>query len=96
MKRICLKCKNEIVNLNLTQEQKIEIGSLLRIDKKLDIVKKLKDEFGFSHTDSKIIVDHLNKDFGRCGRCNYEDLKLEYIDCPKCKAFNYNLDFNIE
>ncbi len=88
-----MRCNNEILNLNLNEEQRNDVGRLLKQDKKLAIVTKLKDEYGFSHRDSKVIMDHLNKDFGKCGRCNYADLRFEYIDCPKCNAFNYNFNF---
>ena len=91
MDRKCLRCKNKIVELILSDKQRVEIWGLLTQDLKLFIVKKLKDEYGYEHGEAKIIVDHLNKDFGKCGRCDYDQLSVEYVDCPKCKAFNYNL-----
>ena len=41
--------------------------------------------------DAKGIVAHLNKEYGNCIRCNFDKLTKENIECPKCKAFNYNL-----
>lgn len=93
MNRNCSRCENEIVNLNLSDEQAVEIWGLQRQDLKLFIVKKLKDEFEYSHREAKIIMDHLNPEIGRCQRCDYDQLGGEYVDCPKCKAFNCNMNF---
>lgn len=92
MNRNCCRCGNEIVELKLSDEQAIEIWGLQSQDLKLFIVKKLKDEFGYSHKESKIIMDHLNPKKGKCQRCYYDQLEGENVDCPKCKAFNYNMD----
>jgi hypothetical protein len=34
---------------------------------------------------------HFNPQYGKCHNCNYSALDREYMECPKCKAFNYNL-----
>lgn len=93
MSRNCSRCGNEIVELILSDKQAIEIWGLQVQDLKLSIVKKLKDDFGYTHRESKIIMDHLNPKKGKCRRCDYENLQGENVDCPKCKAFNYNMDF---
>lgn len=93
MKRNCSRCGNEIVELKLSEEQIIEIWGLQIQHLKLFIVKKLKDEFGYTHKESKIIMDHLNPEKGKCQRCDFDKLEGENVDCPKCKAFNYNMDF---
>lgn len=49
------------------------------------------DKNKVAHREAKIIVDHLNKEYGKCGRCDYNDLDKECTECPKCGAFNYNL-----
>ncbi len=92
MNRTCLKCGNEIIDLKLSDEQSVELWGLQSQNLKLFIIQKLK-EFGYSHNESKIIMDHLNPEIGKCFRCNYEGLEGDHVDCPKCKSFNYNIDF---
>ncbi len=87
----CAKCKWEIVDLKLTDQQRIALWGCLAQDMKLFAVKQLLDD-GFSHRDAKGIVDHLNEKHGKCTRCSFDELKGEAVVCPKCKAFNYNLD----
>jgi len=94
MKTVCKRCCSEIKDLNFSEEQKLEIWGLINQNLKLSAVKKLIDNYQLSHKESKIIVAHLNKDFGKCHGCNFEDLTEENIECPKCKAFNYNLKIN--
>jgi len=94
MRTSCKRCNSEIKNLNFSEEQKLEIWGLINQDLKLFAVKKLIDEYKLSHKEAKIIIAHLNKDFGECHRCNFKDLSEEYKECPKCKAFNYNLKVN--
>lgn len=92
MKFYCKKCKNEINKLNLTEEQNLEIFGLIKQDLKIFAVKKLIDEFKFSHRDAKIIVTHFNLENGKCHRCDFDELENENIECPKCGAFNYNIN----
>jgi len=54
------------------------------------IVKKLVEEFKLSLLDSKFILHHINVVYGHCNRCKHQGLKEEYINCPKCKALNFN------
>lgn len=49
------------------------------------------DDYKVVHREAKIIVDHLNGKYGKCVRCAYDDLDKECIECPKCGAFNYNI-----
>jgi hypothetical protein len=87
----CKRCGNEIPGLDLSEEQRLEVWGLLVQDFKLFAIKKIMDAGGYSHRDAKIIVDHLNASFGKCTRCNFNGLKEENTECPKCKSFNYNL-----
>ena len=87
------KCKNcgwEITDINLSDGQRLEIWKLIDQDQKLFAVKKMRDDFGISHASAKVIVAHLNK-FGKCHKCGFDELKGEYVECPKCKSFNYNV-----
>ena len=90
MKMNCKKCGNEINELNFTEEQKFEILGMVKQDLKLFAVKKIIDDFGFSHKDAKIIVTHINNEYGKCNRCENNELNSENVECPKCGAFNYN------
>jgi hypothetical protein len=87
----CKRCGNEIAELYLSEEQRLEVWGLLNQGFQLWAVKMIKDADLYSHREAKIIVEHLNKAFGKCIRCNFADLKEENTECPKCKAFNYNL-----
>ncbi|MCB9198184.1 MAG: hypothetical protein H6600_06985 [Flavobacteriales bacterium] len=91
MTKTCTKCKNEIPDLNLTEEARLKLYGLIYQDLKLFAVKQIMDEQKVAHREAKIIVDHLNKKYGKCGRCDYSELDKESIECPKCGAFNYNM-----
>lgn len=92
MKFYCKKCKNDINELNLSEEQKFEVMGMVKQDLNLFAVKKLIDDFGFSHKEAKIIVTYLNAENGKCQRCNFDELEKQNTACPECGAFNYNLD----
>ena len=91
MNKKCKRCKWEINEINLTEIQRLEIYSLINQDLKMFAIQKLKDELKLSLKEAKGIVVHLNKEYGNCIRCNFDKLIKENIECPKCKAFNYNL-----
>lgn len=95
MARTCKRCGNEIPFLNLSEDQKLELFGLIIQDLKLFAVKKLIDEFSYSHKEAKVIIDHWNADFGKCIRCEFSELNEENIECPKCKSFNYNFKIRI-
>ncbi|MGV6832041.1 MAG: hypothetical protein ACWA5P_10850 [bacterium] len=78
--------------MNLNEEHKFELLGLIKQDLKLFAVKKLMDEFKVGHRDAKNIVAHLNSEYGKCHRCDFKQLENENIECPKCGAFNYNLN----
>ncbi|WP_046757776.1 hypothetical protein [Kordia jejudonensis] len=90
MKLNCKKCGNEIYLLHLTEEQKFEIWGMVKQDLKLFAIKKIVDDFGLSHKEAKIIVSHINPDYGTCNRCENDELDSENIECIKCGAFNFN------
>ncbi len=91
MKSDFKRCGSEIRELNFKEEDKFEIWGMMNQDLKLFAIKKLIDEYKLSHKEAKVIVAHLNKEFGKCHRCNFENLNEENVECPKCKSFNYNL-----
>lgn len=91
MKINCKKCKNEVVKIDFSQEQKLDIYILMQNDVKIFAEKKLIDEFDLDKNEAKIIIQHLNIRNGRCAECEFDKLEGEYIECPNCGAFNYNL-----
>lgn len=86
----CNKCGWQVEKLDFAEETALEIWYLMRQDTKLYGVKKL-IEIGIGHAKAKGIATHYNPEFGKCHNCNYSALEREYIECPKCKSFNYNL-----
>lgn len=99
MKINCNKCKNEVMTLNFSEEQKLDLYILMQNDLKVFTEKKLIDEFNVDKKVAKIIIQHLNNRNGSCAECEFEELNGEYIECPNCGAFNYNLNepvFNLE
>jgi len=94
MNEICSRCNNQITKLNLSDEDKIETWGLLQTGFKLFAIDKIKTKLGLSLTQSKLISNHLNSEFGECINCQSEIPKEENIECKTCKAFNYNLTFN--
>ncbi len=91
MNNKCNRCNWEIAQLNLSDEQKLEVLSLLKQDLKLFAIQYLHQKLQFNLTEAKGIILHSNKDFGVCHRCDYAELAKDNMECPKCKAFNYNL-----
>ena len=95
MKKICKKCKNEIPDMDLTEEAKLKLYGLIYQELKLFAVKMLTDEYELGHKEAKIIVTHMNRHYGKCTRCDFNELNSECVECPKCGAFNYNLKLPI-
>lgn len=86
----CKRCGSEIVELSFSKEHLLEIWQLITQNIKLFAVKKMMAEYGLEHIEAKFIVMHFNTAHGKCHRCNSGNLEGENIECPKCKAFNYN------
>jgi len=57
---------------------------------RLRLVKYIVDNYTISHSDAKYIVTHINKTYGHCHHCSFDNLKAEYINCPQCGALNFN------
>jgi len=87
----CNKCGWQVEKLDFSEEIILEIWALIAQDAKLFAVKKLKDAFGVDLGKAKGIMMHFNPQYGKCHNCNYSALDREYIECPKCRSFNYNL-----
>lgn len=95
MKVQCKNClQNEVVEIpDFTQSEKMDLMEYYQ-KSPLHTVKHLINNFKVRHIDAKYIVTHINKDYGRCNRCIYDNLDEEYIKCPKCGALNFNWKTN--
>ncbi|CAM4036586.1 MULTISPECIES: hypothetical protein [Flavobacterium] len=88
----CKKCKNKVLNLSFTEEQKLDIYVLMQNNLKELVEEKLVKEFNLNIDEARNSVQHLNNRNGRCVECEFKKLEGEYIECPNCAAFNYNLN----
>ena len=91
MTRICKKCNNSIIELSLSEEQKLDLWSSISQGLHVVAAKVLMDLNGLNSEDANIIIAHLNKEYGKCCNCDFDQLDDENIECPECGAFNYNL-----
>src|SRR5689334_6928327 len=87
----CKKCGWQMEKLVFSEEIALEIWGLVIQDANLFAINKLKDVFKLDLKNAKAVILHFNPKFGKCHNCNYSQLDKEYMECPKCKAFNYNL-----
>ncbi len=92
--KMILKCKNclptegiEIPDFTLAEKCKLEE---LTIQSPLHTTKYIIENLKLSHRDAKYIVTHINRTYGKCNLCNFDNLDEEYINCPQCGALNFN------
>lgn len=90
-KNICKACKQEIIQLPLTIEQKYYLYGAMKSDLKLFAANKIQSDFGLNKVEAQSILEHLNSPFGKCCNCEFDELKEENIECPNCGKLNYNL-----
>jgi hypothetical protein len=91
MKVNCKNClpKDGIEIPEFSQSEKNKLSELT-IKSHIHSTKFIIDNFILSHRDAKYIVTHINKTYGQCNHCNFDQLNKEYITCPKCGALNFN------
>jgi hypothetical protein len=91
MKTQCKNClpKEGIEVPAFTQIQKKQLFNLT-LESSIKTVEILIKTYNFTHRDAKFIVSHINLKYGKCNRCNFDELDKEYVNCPKCKALNLN------
>lgn len=91
MKLSCQRCHPnmffEIPHFSI--EEKINLQQNNAISPLLT-VKMLLDVHQTSHKDAKFIVQHMNKQYNHCNRCNSSLDTTEYTTCGKCGALNFN------
>lgn len=89
-----VKCKNCLPSEGIEipdfkQSEKLKLNELATLSP-LKLTKYIVDNYTISHRNAKYIVTHINKTYGHCNRCNFDNLNEEYINCPKCGALNFN------
>jgi Zn finger protein HypA/HybF involved in hydrogenase expression len=62
----------------------------MKLESPLKTVKYLMDNLKLNHLESKYITAHINETYGKCNRCNFDNLERENLNCPKCGALNLN------
>ncbi len=89
-----VKCKNCLPTEGIEIPIFKHIEKLKFIDLKtvtfLNLTKYFIENYLISHQDAKFLVTHINKIYGHCNNCNFDNLNEEYINCPKCGALNFN------
>lgn len=87
----CQRCnRNEIIKVpEFSDSEKQTIHSLI-IHSAIKAIQFLSETYKITLKEAKFIVSHINLEFGKCQRCNFENLIEEYKECPKCKAMNFN------
>lgn len=92
--KIKIKCKKclPIEGIEIPEFSQLDKNRLLKmnIESSIKAIKCLIDDYNLSHGDAKYIVAHLNKQYGKCNRCNFDNLDREYMNCTKCGALNLN------
>jgi Zn finger protein HypA/HybF involved in hydrogenase expression len=93
-----VKCKNclpkegiEVPDFDILEKNKL---IELTVQSPLHSIKYIIDNFKLSHRDAKYIITHINRIYGQCNRCKFDNLDKEYMSCPKCGALNFNWKIN--
>lgn len=91
MKVQCKNClpKEGIEVPEFTQSDKNRLSEM-KEESSIKTVKCLMEDYRLSHLVSKYITTHINKIYGKCNRCDFNELDQEYLNCPKCGALNFN------
>lgn len=93
----CSKCIPEegidIPDFSFSEQNKI---LKLMIQSPMRSFTYLMNNLNLSHRDAKYIITHINKTYGHCNRCTFEQLEQEYRNCPKCGALNFNWKTNTD
>ena len=87
----CKRCIGPIPRLAWSKDEIEQVTLDIRQRKRMHVVKWLVFSKKMSHLEAKSIVSHFNAVYGQCHRCNNDALEGDHLECPKCKAFNYNL-----
>ena len=95
MKRSCQKCSDREFEVpDYTLEEKKLLSDLKTNYRLGELIEKIESLYDLESIDAKFSFMHINKEYGKCNRCNVDNLEGEYIVCPKCKALNFNWNVN--
>ena len=56
----------------------------------MQVISKIQKLYSLPLIDAKFTLMHISNEYGKCNRCNNNELKGEYVTCSKCKSLNYN------
>lgn len=87
----CKVCNKEVIQLSLTAQKQYYLFGVMKQDFKLFATNRLCAEFGLYPSQAETVIEHLNTPYGKCINCEYDTLKEENVECPKCGKLNYNL-----
>ncbi|MEL6973658.1 MAG: hypothetical protein AAFO02_26140 [Bacteroidota bacterium] len=90
-KKTCRRCNWDTIELQLPEEQLVVLWGMINQGLRLFAMQYLRQHVTKNLVDVKAIVQHWHEKAGHCVRCNYTNLVGDHVVCPKCKAFNYNL-----
>ncbi len=90
MKRLYVRCKSEIRIPRLEEEQKYKVWGCILEEMPIWGIKFLRDYTTLNAIEAKKLLSHINKDFGKCSRCDYDKLNEENVECPRCNVLNLN------
>lgn len=91
MKLECKRCISKQFEVpEFSNNDKRILVKLKSNNKFSEIFQILKSTYLLDIDDAKFSYLHINTIYSECNRCNFKDLKDEYITCPKCKSLNYN------
>lgn len=83
----CNRCKTEIPELELSEIEKLNLWYIEGMASKITYLKSRRQ---INLIAVKSFILHLNKEYGKCNRCDKEGLEGERINCPDCQSFNLN------
>lgn len=93
MSHKCFRCEWSVHELDLNESVQQRYYQFLQNGERMRAIQLLYQSLDIKLSTAKEILLHQTLEYGTCVRCGFEELQEERIFCPKCRAFNYNLDF---
>lgn len=69
----------------------LQLESMRTGGRRMQLVAKFRDLFGYEIVDASRLVDHLGGPDGACHRCKHPGLLVGAMECPKCECLNIRL-----
>ena len=91
MKRSCSRCSDKEFEVpDFTPEEKRVLINLKKGNRFVELMEEIKFRYEIQDIEAKFSLMHINRQYGKCNRCNVDYLEGEYVVCPKCRALNFN------